>query len=400
MSSAVRRVDALTNRFWTGAIQYLMDTSAFSSPAEAQFRLGHIFRSDSLIAIREFLARNPELCFLVEGRILQIYAIIDANRVNAELRWRLGKRQNPQARSHLEESLDAGVLILIAPNFLKLEIEKYLPQIAEDTQRTLCDTEAEWQLFAAKLRFYEPCSVSLQEKVVDPKDLPYKNAGDELGLPVLTQDPHLKKMGAAVLSLCIDLACRDHARASSVTLGFTIGSSFSMTIGIEALRSAAKVIRGVFEGFRRLPPWLQAAIGAAVIVTAFHPKSRAKIMQLITSACGLALEAKGPLLDLLMLVVEQLAMAQLNANRTKNEIEAAVQHMRRAPALVYAKRICITSEGPTSIREIAHRMRIAGYISRAKNFEGYLRRVLKTSRQFIEVSSGLWEFRQSPTGNV
>ena len=39
---------------------------------------------------------------------------------------------------------------------------------------------------------------------MDPRDLPYKNASDELGLPVYTRDSHLEKMGAPVLSLCID----------------------------------------------------------------------------------------------------------------------------------------------------------------------------------------------------
>ena len=42
-----------------------------------------------------------------------------------------------------------------------------------------------------------------------------------------------------------------------------------------------------------------------------------------------------------------------------------------------------------------HRMRIAGYVSRAKDFESYLRRVWRTSGQFIEASPGLWELSHS-----
>jgi hypothetical protein len=181
-----------------------------------------------------------------------------------ELRWRLGSRENPQARSGLEEALDAGVLVLIAPNFLKVEIEKHLPAIAEETHRTLSEAESEWNLFQTKLHFYQPTSDVPDGWVADPRDLPYKNASDELGLPVYTRDAHLAKMGAPVLWVCIDAACRDHARATSVTLGFTMGSTYSVTIGVEAIRAAGQGIKSLYEGFRRLPTWLQLAIAGAL----------------------------------------------------------------------------------------------------------------------------------------
>src|SRR2546430_6612592 len=91
------------------------------------FRLDSLFRSDFLPLLGSFLEMWPDLKHLVELRVIQIRAIVDANVVQRELRWRLGKRVNPQARSRLQEAIDAGVLVLIAPNFLKLEIEKYLP---------------------------------------------------------------------------------------------------------------------------------------------------------------------------------------------------------------------------------------------------------------------------------
>ena len=364
-----------------------MATRPFVQPKP---RLDTIFRSESLLAIREFFARSPELWPLVEDRILQIYAIVDANRVYAELLWRLGKRENPQARSGLEEALDAGVLVLIAPNFLKGEIEKYLPQIAEETEKTLSEVESEWHLFQPKVHFYEPSSRVPDGVVVDAKDLAYKHASDELSLPVLTQDRDIARMGAPVLWLSIDLACRDHARASSVTLGFTIGSGFSVTIGIEALCAAAKGIKGLFEGFRRLPAWAQAAIIGTTIAIAVHPKSRAKILQVCNSAWTLAREAKEPLLKGLIPLMNELAVAHSDADRTKAEIRAALPPAKKVSALVYAKRICVVCGGPASLEEITRRMRAAGYVSRAKNFQGYLRRVLRRSDQFVEVSPGIW----------
>ena len=162
---------------------------------DTRFRLDRFFRSDSLGMIRDFLAMSPELQRLVEHQVLRLHAIVDANVIQGELRWRLGSRENPQARSGLEEALDAGVLVLIAPNFLKVEIEKYLPAIAEQTETSLAEAEREWKLFQTKLRFYQALSHVQDGWVVDPKDIPYKNASDELRLPIYTRDADLAKMG-------------------------------------------------------------------------------------------------------------------------------------------------------------------------------------------------------------
>ena len=86
------------------------------------FRLDLLFRSDTLPLLRPFLDMWPDLKHLLELRVVQIRVIVDANVVQGELRWRLGSRENPQARSGLEEAIDAGVLVLIAPNFLKLRL--------------------------------------------------------------------------------------------------------------------------------------------------------------------------------------------------------------------------------------------------------------------------------------
>jgi hypothetical protein len=86
------------------------------------FRLDHLFRSDILPSLRNLFEILPDLKLLVEQRILQIRVIVDADVVHRELRWRLGSREKPEARSGLEEAIDASILVLIAPDFLKLEI--------------------------------------------------------------------------------------------------------------------------------------------------------------------------------------------------------------------------------------------------------------------------------------
>jgi hypothetical protein len=85
-----------------------MGTQPLSS--ESTLRLDHLFRSDHLVTIRDFFAMSPELHLLIRNQVVQVFAIVDANVIQGELRWRLGRREKRDARSGLEEALDAGVL--------------------------------------------------------------------------------------------------------------------------------------------------------------------------------------------------------------------------------------------------------------------------------------------------
>jgi hypothetical protein len=345
------------------------------------------------VKIREVLSKTPEIQRLIAQQLVRIYAIVDANVVNGELRWRLGRRRDPQARSALEEALDSGVLVLIAPTFLKAEIEEHLPDIVAETGATLLEANREWEQFESKLRFYQPSLRVLVGEVIDPDDLPYKHASDELGLPVYTRDPHLVEMGASVVWVCIDMALRNHARARSVTLGVTLGSTYSLTIGVEALRAASKLIKSLFDGFGRLPTWLQVAIAGALTAIVIHPKSRAKLSQIWECSCASVNGAKGPLLDGFMKLADQIVTANAAADETKRQIEAALPPVKKASAVVHARRICLLSQSPLPLAEIVRRMRNEGYVSRSKDSEGYLRRVLRKNRQFVEVSRGVWRLR-------
>ncbi len=357
------------------------------------FRLEQLFRSDILPSLRRLFDRSPELKLLVERRILQIRAIVDANVVQRELRWRLGFREKPEARSGLEEALDAGVLVLIAPDFLKVEIQEHLEDMAAQSGATFAEAQHEWERFQGKLCFYRPSSQVTDGPVVDPKDLPYKHASDELALPVYTRDADLQEMGAPVVWVCIDTACRDHARATSVKLGFTVGSTYTVTIGAEALREAARGIKSLFEGFRRLSPWLQFAIAGGVAALLIHPKSRAKLLQAWNSVTGYARQAKGPIFQGLLVLMQQLAEAESDATRTLAQVQAALPPAKKGTAIVYVRRVCVLSKGPLSIEEIVRRIRNEGYVPSGQQPEVYVRRVMRMSDQFIQDSAGMWKLR-------
>lgn len=345
------------------------------------------------MGIREFFARSPELQLLIRHHVVQVFAIVDANVIQGELRWRLGRREKPEARSGLEEALDAGVFVLIAPNFLKVEIDKYLPTIAHETGRTPAEAQEEWNAVQRKLHFYEPSSRRCDQQEIDPKDVPYLNASVELGLPVYTRDKDFLRMGTPVLWACIDTACRDHARATSVTLGFTAGSTFSLTIGAEAFRAAIRGVNRLYLAFRKQPAWFQFAVAGTLAAIAIHPRSRAKIMEIWQSASKSASALKGPLLGAFLDVMKEVASAQATAHRTKREIESSLPMSKKTPALVYARRVCLVANTPISTAEIVRRMKSAGYVPRGGRPEDYLKRLLRENREFIRSPDGTWQFQ-------
>src|SRR6266404_660 len=86
--------------------------------------------SDALRGVLNLRDEHPFLRPLLTD-LMQIVLVLDASAVQGELRWRLGSRAKPTAKTSLHEAIDSGVVIAFAPIFLKREIEKYLPLIAD-----------------------------------------------------------------------------------------------------------------------------------------------------------------------------------------------------------------------------------------------------------------------------
>jgi hypothetical protein len=72
-----------------------------------------IIRSDTLPQLRRVLESLPALRAYL-GDILQVVLVLDASCVQGELRWRVGPRINPAARTYLHEAIVSGVVIAFA----------------------------------------------------------------------------------------------------------------------------------------------------------------------------------------------------------------------------------------------------------------------------------------------
>jgi hypothetical protein len=344
-------------------------------------------------ALRALLILRDELPLFRQllGDIIQIVIVLDASAVQGELRWRLGSRTNPTARTSLHEAIDSGAVIAVAPLFLRQEVEKYLPLIASEEGVSVEVASAEWERIRLLVRFYAPSGDGAEFALVDPKDSPYALTARELDADfVRTTDPHFVRMGVPVIGPELDLVLRDYARATSVLVTIELGSGLALTFGVQMF---VDTIRGITEIIRRLPPAVKLILLAAATFALLHPTSREKLIQWLKDIWERLREGKPVFVSISHGAVKQLAEA-VETSRTKREmIESRLRVRRRQTALSHARLVCLRSKEPLSAGEIARRILANGYFSRSKTFSDYIRRLLRQDVCFVANAKGLWMLR-------
>lgn len=354
--------------------------------------LERLLHSDLLPKLVAILNAVPDLKPLFP-ELLQLRLVVDANRIRAELYWRLKKRKNSSSRSALHESIDAGVLVLIAPEHAVHEIEEHFLDIAEQTGRTEAEVKQEWAQFQKCLRFYGPRALpSAGESYADIDDFPYLAAWRELDArAIYTQDPHLEAMGAAVVSVLIDTNLRDYARGSTVQVAVGIGSTVSFVLGWEFLRVVYELLVRCVQAVRRLPPAAQMALVAAGVFCVAHPKSRAKLKDgwsnLKSSEAFVAFS------DAVADFATQVAESAEKAERNLRTVQQVLPNPKRRTLIMHARAVFALGSTPLTLAELERQIRLGGYVSRSRNFHKYLRSVLLKDGRFVEVKPGYWAIR-------
>lgn len=232
--------------------------------------------SDALRAVLNLCDILPPLRQLLDD-VIQIVIVLDASAVQGELRWRLGSRTKPIARTGLHEAIDSGAVLAVAPTFLKQEIEKYLSVIASETGVSLEVARGEWEQVQRMIRFYTPNGDDTEFVSVDPKDSSYAMTAKELDADfVRTTDAHFAKMGISIIGPELDVVLRDYARSTSILVTMKVGSGFALTVGVQAL---VEIVRVIVDIIRGLPPVVKLILGICVTAIVMHPTSREKLAQ-------------------------------------------------------------------------------------------------------------------------
>lgn len=347
-----------------------------------------IIRSDTLPELRRVLEKLPALRQYL-GDVLQVVLVLDACCVQGELRWRIGPRKNPAARTYLHEAMTSGVVVAFAPSFLEVEIQKYIPKIAEEKGVSADRIQEEWKQFKVLIHFFNPVPSEKLDNSVDPKDVDYIHVLDQVnGDFVYTSDPHFLKMGARVMPAGLDRVLRDYARATTVILTVKLGSGFAMVAGGHVVYALATLIADLF---RKLPPFLKLLLATGAAIALLHPDSRKRIIELTQKLSrnvrvGFTSSLSSPAVRAL---VEDASLAATS----RKAVLDALPLRKRSPAIAFARRVCQRAQGPLSHTQVAEQVKASGYVSRSRNFAAYIRQILRKDSKFSLTPEGLWTLR-------
>jgi hypothetical protein len=376
-----------------------MSQSATDETPMAATRKTRIFPSDDLKSFLGLLEHFPALRPLV-GEVIQFMVVLDASSVQGELRWRVRSRRDPSARSSLHELVESGVVIAVAPPWIKIEIEKYIPLMATEMGVPVATVLHEWTRFETMIRYFRPrTDIATKVPCDDAKDLPYIQTYDQIGADFIwTRDSHFIETNPPDMAEGLDNSLRDYARATSILVGVKVGSGFAVLCGIEIIAALCKA--GI-EGIRKIPPTLRVSIGLAIAGLLLHPKSRERLLALLKQGLAFLGRAKPMVASISQDALKNIGSAAQTAKTAEQAIRAAIPAVAkpRMPALIMVRAVCLKAGEPLPLSEIEKRVRSAGHPTRARDFKAYLKVILQRNEEFIEISSGLWTLRTSSSGS-
>jgi len=360
-----------------------------SCPVESSGRIaGKLLPSDLLPALVGLVQRVSALSPVLQGYV-RFHLVLDANILQGELRWRLGKRQKPHARTRLHEAIMSGILVAYVPAVGKQEILEHVDEIARDTHTSVDDVHREMKRLWPLLRVYEPRPEPTHAReIVDPDDLHYIATRAQLGLrAVYTNDPHLERMGSPVVNGQIDLFLRDYARASSVKIGLTLGSTTAFIVSVETIPFLYRLLTSGISWMRRQSTGMQLAIVGIALALAIHPKSRAKFAQAWQAiAPTIGRSVRSTVVQLMCDYAEATEMEK--ANRLK--LDLSIPPQKRRTVLMHVRAVCLVKNRPMTLQQISAAIRADGYTSNAPHADAYLKRILRNGEEFTEIRSGVW----------
>lgn len=345
-------------------------------------KLDQLFRSNLLPRLTQWMwsvtAADPSLLGI------EVFSmVLDANKIIAEIRWRLGKREKAHALSKIFESIEAKVLIAYVPGFMEQEIFANAEKVAIEVGKSKEDVLAEWKRIKPFLRVHETAMQQVEVlELADPKDLVYMATQQQLGVPAIySTDPHLRRMGAPLVAGRIDDDLRDYARGMSVTVGVSLGSGVVVSI---AVPNVLRVLKATAGWLFRQPLVVQLALAALFASLLRSQRVRTWLSDTWDEYWPVVVEIATPLLS-------EWCASQERARLAKGRIQQAFPvRSRSQSAIQFCLGACPVNRGPRLLTAILSDMRDAGYRTKSQNPLPYLRRIMRESGSFSETDDGRW----------
>lgn len=348
--------------------------------------------SDDLHRIRELFLNWAPLFGLLE-LLPQLRLVIDANVVIEEILFVTGSRKNASARTYLQEAVDSGAVVALAPPKLREEIDKHIPALAAKRRVSEEALRRAWLECSARIRFVEvgPISAGEVAAAADPDDLPYVYLYRQVDADaVVSRDRHIAAMGAVSVRREALIHVRDYAREKAPEVMLRVGS-YVVTVPVAAgLFALWKIVSGAAKGFARLPPAAQLALllgGAAVVA---HPRSRKALSEFFSIRATRLKEPAWEVLNVLGTLASEWQAAEMRVRARQEAVERSIPRAAKRPLRLVARSICLQSGRPLTVKELAHGVLRAGYETKSADIKPYLLRTLRQEESFVSTPDGRW----------
>lgn len=326
----------------------------------------------------------------------QFRLVIDTNVVIEELLYLVKSRKNPSARTGLQEAIDSGVVVALAPFKLRDEVLKHIPRLANKKGISEESLRRAWLEYQLRINFVDVGPISAEEvaSAVDPDDLPFVYLYRKINADaVVSRDRHIRAMGARSVELELMIHIRDYARDKAPEVTLRAGT-FIVTIPIVAgAHALVKLLIRAAKGVAKLPPGVQLMLFISALAVGAHPRSR---RALLTFASGRAVKLKESaraLLYGLQTLIEQLSVAEERVWLKQDLLERSIPRGAKRPLWSVARSVCLEAGSALTVEELTRGVLRAGYESSSAQFKFYLLRVLRQSEHFICTSDGHWTVR-------
>ncbi len=351
--------------------------------------------SDNLLHLRElFLTWQP--FFRLLEVMPQFRLVIDTNVVIEELLYLVKSRKNPSARTSLQEAVDSGAVVALAPFKLRDEIIKHIPRLAEERGIPEESLRQAWLEYQLRINFLDvgPISAEDEASAADPDDLPFVYLYRKVNADaVVSRDRHIRAMGARSVQLEVVIHIRDYARAKAPEVTLRAGA-FIVTVPLVAgAHALVKLLIRAAKGIANLPPGVQLALLAGAAVVGAHPRSR---RALSTFASEHVVKLKEPALvalSVLQSLMEQLDAAEQQVWSKQEILERSIPRAAKRPLRSVARSVCLGAGSALTVDELTRGVFRVGYESGSAQFKYYLLRVLRESEDFVCTPDGRWTVR-------
>jgi len=278
-------------------------------------------RSDQLPILRRMFSEKG--MFAQFGHLFQIKIVLDANAVLADLRWLVCKAKKPDARTNLLEAIESETIVVFAPTYLNVEIEKNIPLIAKEEGFDPNLLLKKWLLYKKNITFIE--SGGPEKNAIDPKDVPYVKLHMATGYSVLTRDSHISKMGAKAVGVEITASAKNYARSAVIEYTIKAGYLGAFIVTGSIIGAAATFVREALGQKGRIPSWVWMMVVSLFVLAICFKGIRGLLLQEIQNISSSANGAAKSLFNTLEPVFLDYQRSQLAATESRDQLLKKVE---------------------------------------------------------------------------